>query len=52
MRKIETDLECVPTEYVTDESGEMRAVRLKDVLAGAPRELEVKCVFVAIGHTP
>jgi thioredoxin reductase (NADPH) len=30
----------------------MRAVKLRDVNTGAERELEVKCVFVAIGHTP
>ena len=32
--------------------GEMRAVKLKNVQTGAESELEVKCVFVAIGHTP
>jgi thioredoxin reductase (NADPH) len=30
----------------------MRAVHLKNVATGAQRELEVKCVFMAIGHTP
>jgi thioredoxin reductase (NADPH) len=39
-------------EYLTDADGEMRAVKLKDVNTGAERELEAKCVFVAIGHIP
>ena len=50
--KIEPIWNTVPTEYLTDEQGEMRAVRLKNVESGEERELEVKCVFVAIGHTP
>ena len=39
-------------EYLTDENGEMRGVKLIDLRSGATSELEVKCVFVAIGHTP
>jgi thioredoxin reductase (NADPH) len=39
-------------EYLTDDNGEMRGVKLKDLQSGATSELEVKCVFVAIGHTP
>jgi thioredoxin reductase (NADPH) len=39
-------------QYLTDADGEMRAVKLKDLKTGDGRELEVKCVFVAIGHTP
>lgn len=50
--KIEVIWNSVPTEYLTDAEGEMRAVKLKDTVSGADRELEVKCVFVAIGHTP
>lgn len=38
--------------YLPDEQGEMRAVRLKSTVDGTERELEVKCVFVAIGHIP
>jgi thioredoxin reductase (NADPH) len=41
-----------PVEYLTDDAGEMRALRIKDLVSGEERELEVKCVFVAIGHTP
>ena len=40
------------SEYLTDESGEVRAVALKNLKTGEQSELEVKCVFVAIGHTP
>jgi len=40
------------TEYLADDQNEVRAVKLKDLVTGAESELEVKCVFVAIGHTP
>jgi thioredoxin reductase (NADPH) len=50
--KIEPIWNSVPTAYLTDEAGEMRAVKLKNVKTGEERELEVKCVFVAIGHVP
>jgi len=40
------------TKYLTDEKGEMRAVMLRDLETKAERELEVACVFVAIGHDP
>jgi thioredoxin reductase (NADPH) len=50
--KIEPIWNTVPTAYLTDEQGEMRGVKLRDTQSGAERELEVKCVFVAIGHTP
>ena len=39
-------------EYLTDEKGEMRAVRLKNLVDATESELEVECVFVAIGHVP
>jgi len=42
----------VISEYLTDEAGEMRAVRLCNVKTGEQTELELKCVFSAIGHTP
>lgn len=50
--KIEPIWNTVVTEYLTDDQGEMRAVKIKDANTGAERELEVKCVFVAIGHVP
>jgi thioredoxin reductase (NADPH) len=40
------------TEYLTDEKGEVRAAKLKDLITGEESELELKCVFVAIGHVP
>jgi thioredoxin reductase (NADPH) len=50
--KVEPIWNTVPTGYLTDDQKEMRGVKLRDVQTGAERELEVKCVFVAIGHTP
>jgi thioredoxin reductase (NADPH) len=50
--KIEPIWNTVLTAYLTDDQGEMRAVKIRDVNGDAERELEVKCVFVAIGHTP
>ncbi len=50
--KIEPLWNSAVTEYLTDGEGEMRAVKLKDLPTNEERELEVKCVFVAIGHTP
>ncbi|MEO8353816.1 MAG: thioredoxin-disulfide reductase [Chthoniobacteraceae bacterium] len=50
--KIEPIWNTVVTEYLTDAEGEMRGVKLKDAISGDERELEVKCVFVAIGHVP
>lgn len=40
------------SEYLTDEKGEMRAVELTNLVNGEKNELDVKCVFVAIGHVP
>ena len=50
--KVEPVWNTVITEYLTDDHGEVRAVKLKNVETGQHSELEVKCVFVAIGHTP
>jgi thioredoxin reductase (NADPH) len=50
--KIEPVWNSTVSEYLTDESGEMRAAMLKNLITGEERELEVKCVFVAIGHVP
>ncbi|HEY5953454.1 MAG TPA: thioredoxin-disulfide reductase [Terrimicrobiaceae bacterium] len=50
--KIEPVWDSVVTDYLTDDAGEVRGVSLKNVQSGASSELEVKCVFVAIGHVP
>lgn len=50
--KIEPVWNSGVTEYLTDESGEVRGVKLKNFVTGEESELEVKCVFVAIGHVP
>jgi thioredoxin reductase (NADPH) len=50
--KVEPVWNSVVTEYLTDADGEMRGVKLKNIESGAEGELEVKCVFVAIGHNP
>lgn len=50
--KIEPVWNATVSAYHTDGQGEMRAVTLKDTVDGNERELEVKCVFVAIGHVP
>lgn len=50
--KIEPLWNNVVTDYLTDDSGEVRGVNLKNTKTGATSELEVKCVFVAIGHIP
>ena len=40
------------SEYLTDEQGEMRRRDSRISSTGAESQLEVKCVFVAIGHVP
>jgi thioredoxin reductase (NADPH) len=50
--KIEPIWNTVITEYLLDDAGEVRAVKLKNVVTGEESELEVKCVFSAIGHEP
>ena len=50
--KIEPIWNSAPVEYLTDDEGEMRGVKLKNLQTGVESELEVKCVFVAIGHEP
>src|SRR5207253_5957035 len=51
-KKIEPIWNTVVTKYISDEKGEMRAVRLRDVKTNEERELPVTAVFVAIGHDP
>ncbi len=41
-----------PVAYLVTDSGEVRGIVLEDTTTGAREDLEVKCVFVAIGHTP
>ncbi len=50
--KVEPVWDTIVTEYLTDDKGAMRAVKLKNLKTGDESELEVKCVFVAIGHVP
>jgi thioredoxin reductase (NADPH) len=50
--KIEPLWNTKPLAYLTDAEGEMRGVKIEDLKTGTVRDLEVKCVFVAIGHTP
>lgn len=50
--KVEPVWDSGITEYLTDEKGEVRAVNLKNLKTDESSELEVKCVFVAIGHVP
>lgn len=50
--KIEPVWDSAVTEYLTDDQGEVRAVTLENLKSGDKSELEVKCVFVAIGHVP
>lgn len=51
-KKIEPVWDTVVLEYLTDDEGEMRAVKVVNNKTGAESEIEVKCVFVAIGHDP
>ena len=50
--KVEPVWDTTVTEYITDEKGEMTKVKLKNVKTGDESELDLKCVFVAIGHIP
>ncbi len=50
--KIEMVWDSAPVEYLTDDQGEMRGIKLRNLKSGSESELEVKCVFVAIGHVP
>ncbi|MGD7652666.1 MAG: thioredoxin-disulfide reductase [Verrucomicrobiales bacterium] len=50
--KIEPVWDSVITEYLTDEKGDVRGLKLKNVKSGDESELALDCVFMAIGHTP
>jgi thioredoxin reductase (NADPH) len=51
-RKIIPIWNTVVARYLPDQKGEIEAVELQNVETGAISNLAVKCVFVAIGHTP
>ena len=50
--KVEPVWDSVVTEYLTNEKGEMRAAKVKNVKTDEETELPLECVFVAIGHIP
>ena len=50
--KIEPVWNSGVTEYVTDDEGHMTKIRINNKVTGEDGELDVKCVFVAIGHIP
>lgn len=50
--KVEPVWNTIPLEYLTDEQGETRGLRVRNVQTLEESEIETKCVFVAIGHTP
>jgi thioredoxin reductase (NADPH) len=51
-RKIHPIWKTEVSSYIADENGEIEGVELRNVATGKLSTLEVKCVFVAIGHTP
>lgn len=50
--KIELVWNSTIADYSKDASGELDGVTLLDTVTGGQRPLEVKCVFMAIGHVP
>lgn len=50
--KIELVWNSTIDEYLTDENGDVEAIMVKNLQTGALEELKLKCVFMAIGHTP
>jgi thioredoxin reductase (NADPH) len=50
--KIQPIWNSTVAEYLTDDKGAVRAVTLENLVSGVKNELEVKCLFVAIGHVP
>jgi thioredoxin reductase (NADPH) len=49
---IEPIWNTVVTQYLADERGEMKQIKLRDVNTHEEKLLDVACVFVAIGHDP
>ncbi|MEX0322035.1 MAG: thioredoxin-disulfide reductase [Puniceicoccaceae bacterium] len=50
--KIQVHWDTVPEEVLADETGLMRAARIRNVKTGETSELESKGFFIAIGHIP
>jgi thioredoxin reductase (NADPH) len=50
--KIKPIWKTVISRYIPDQRGEIQGVELRNVETGEFSKLAVKCVFVAIGHTP
>lgn len=50
--KVEMCWNSVLTEYLPDDDGKIRGVRLSDTVTGEERELECQGVFMGIGHKP
>ena len=50
--KIEPVWNSTIAAYCKDDAGELSSITLQDTVTGEQRPLEVKCVFMAIGHTP
>jgi thioredoxin reductase (NADPH) len=50
--KIKPIWNTVVRRYLADKKGEIEGVELQNVQTGKLSTLQVKCVFVAIGHTP
>ena len=50
--KAEMCWNSVLTEYLPDEDGKIRGVRMKDTVSGEEREVECQGVFMGIGHKP
>ena len=50
--KIEPVWNSTIAAYHTDDTGEVSSITLQDTVTGEQKELELKCVFMAIGHVP
>ncbi len=50
--KIKPIWNTIVTRYIADQKGEIEAVEIQNVETKKTSRLDVKCVFVAIGHSP
>jgi thioredoxin reductase (NADPH) len=50
--KIKPVWNTIVTRYIADQKGEIEAVEIQNVETKKTSKLDVKCVFVAIGHSP